>query len=169
MAQAEANLELVIEAESTLSRNDPPEVAPWTFLHTAVSKDDVNLDEGDIITTLNPDFMSAPPTAASYFPPSFNVFGVSLRVEDVEGPSMGATTIVFGSLITSIVSNGITLEMPFVILTISPMGSLGLDASRIRMSIPSSPFGISPIRGGEPYPTFPIKHPFVEPSQASPN
>lgn len=57
--------------------------------------------------------------------------------------------------------------MPFAFPTLSRTGSLGIDVSEGKVSIPSPPFSISPIGGSMPSPTFPTDPLFADFTQAS--
>lgn len=69
---------------------------------------------------------------------SFDVPIVPPWVEHVE-----ETLVVPGLPLASTISGGVTLNLPFVFPVVS-------FASGTRVSIPSSPFSISPTGGGEP-------------------
>lgn len=164
MAQAEANLELVIEVESVLSHRTVPLTSPHVTTHV----DDTTLDEDEVIETLNLDFQGAPPITLSGFLCLFDAFRESFQVEDAEGPSTRTTHVASGSPIALTILGRIILKMHCIPI-LSPMGSLGIDVSGSRVSIPSPPFSVSLTGGGEPSQTFPVDHPLIESPRALPN
>lgn len=158
MVQVEADLELVLEAKSTLSPHCEI-VAPITSLSRGQAKVSGS-DEGEIIVKLNLTFMRVPPVFLGDSSVLFGDCGEVSLVLGGEASIHEAAVASSTSAIASPVLRGVTSKLPSVFPKFPHMEPLGADFSKGKDSIPFSPFSISPMGGDAPLPKFPTNQPF---------
>lgn len=153
MAQAKADLELVLEAEFALSprREVVSPVSPSSGVRIEV----YGSDESEIVVTLDPAFLRTPqivPDGPSvHFDESSEA---SLAVGD-EAPIPKVVATSFASAAALPISKETTHVLPSIFSEFPSIGSMGADFSGGKIFIPSSPFSTSPMGGQVPSPSFP--------------